>query len=136
MFPFVALNFEGVDLAAKRVFTGYDPAYLSLLIANILRDIGMTGGMLNLMRLFVAATQIRFGWAKCQKVLLTISLPLSWSLFFSHLKGVLQRFTTLGPFINTYTIVLLLIGHAVWTLSPILIYIGIHNTGTPQDITQ
>ncbi len=222
LFPFAALSFEGVSVTTKTTFTGYPLEYPSLFIANVLRDVAMAGGILNLVFIFIGAYQIRFGRAKCQKeithnvlafvlillfigatvffdgikvsiypiadgkdpsvnpvydlpqiILLfstivlyfisAISLRKSMSIGMSekeqplqrrlrllsvgvllmgvgHLywvfKGIFGLLPGIGPFITTNAIALLLIGHAIWTLSPILMYFALRKTENDEALKE
>ncbi len=67
IYLFAAQSFNLAVLTPTSGVSGYDLAYPSLLIANILRDIGMAGGVLNALIIFSAAYQIRYGRARFQK---------------------------------------------------------------------
>ncbi|HMF33612.1 MAG TPA: hypothetical protein VKK79_19470 [Candidatus Lokiarchaeia archaeon] len=58
IFLFAAVSF---DPTVPITAVGYDLGHPSLLVANILRDIGLTGGLLNAIFLLIAAMQIRYG---------------------------------------------------------------------------
>ncbi len=93
IYLFAALSFDLAVPTPSTGVTGYDLAYPSLLIANILRDVGMAAGLLNALFIFGAAYQVRFGRARFQKkisrnplAIIIIGLFTAFTIFFDQIK--------------------------------------------------
>ncbi len=67
IYLFAAQSFNLAVPTPTEGISGYDLAYPSLLIANILRDVGMAGGVLNALFILSAAYQVRYGRMRFQK---------------------------------------------------------------------
>jgi hypothetical protein len=100
IYLFAALSFNPAVPTPISGVTGYPLAYPSLIVANILRDIGMTFGQLNFILILFATYQIRHGEAAFKKnvarspiFIIIISVYLTVSGIFDGIQVVINPST-------------------------------------------
>jgi|SRR5271157_134180 len=219
IFLFAAISFDPNIATPPGGVTGYPLAYPSLFITQILRDVGMAGGILNMLFLLVAAYQIRHGLEETkvnlthnpfalvlmivflvvadyfdqimviitpgQVALVTAQFSgmglfalavevavyfvsafmlrramfrdtsgadpsllkrlrfISWGVLLMGIgdlywvvEGALWNAPSNAPnflLLQDVSFLLLIIGHVIWTLSPILVYLGLRRTGPEKE---